>query len=152
MEFECPEPIRCVIERRMAFYDRTWDEELNYTLEVMYELRKPDPQDTDSIRRFEYLQKRGELPRQLLAKVEARLASIDLPPHGTIIPRPTTVREVFWVYMHYKVKGQRSKRCLRQIIGSVINGSVLADWPPSTLTPQIVTLACKYGGSSGNSE
>ncbi len=83
--FPCSSELQAEIERRAAFYGRTWDEELNYTLAVMYEQRKPDPDDDDMNRRLRHMRTRGILPSQQRAEADARLATIRRLPNGAMV-------------------------------------------------------------------
>lgn len=136
--FPCSERERSEIERRAAFYGRTCSEEVAYTLAIMYELREPDPDDEDMIRRLRLMRAHGQLPSQLLEKVQERLASIDRLPTDIIIPRPTTVREVMGIYLQRKLQGRRSYASAKRTVAHTIENSVLADWKLSNLTPEII--------------
>lgn len=138
VEFPCSQQMQRTIERRAAFYRRSWNEKLNYTLAVLYEEREPDPEDTDMIRRVAYLRKRGELPRQQLSRAKSRLASIDQVSDRAVIPTPTTVSEVLQIYLEHKLKGRRSYARACKIVKVTITNHVLGDWTIASLTPKII--------------
>jgi integrase len=136
--FECSAKLRGEIERRAAFYGRTWDEELNHILAVAYEQCEPDAGDADMERRLSELRRRGELPSQKLARVEVRLASIDRLPAGVDVPRPTTVKELCDIYLEYKLKGRRSYANVRRTVRHTMEQTGFADVKLSDLTSGVI--------------
>ncbi len=136
--FECSKKLRGEIERRAAFYERTWDEELNHILAIAYEQRDPDADDEDMTRRLNGLRRRGELPSQERAKVEIRLASIDRLPDGVDVPRPTTVKELCDLYLEYKLKGRRSYNNVRRTIRHTMEQTGFAEVKLCDLTPGMI--------------
>ncbi|HRB80912.1 MAG TPA: site-specific integrase [Nitrospira sp.] len=136
--FECSAKLRGEIERRAAFYGRTWDEELNHILAIAYEQREPDVDDEDMTRRLNELRRRGELPSQRRAKVEIRLASIDRLPDGVDVPRPTTVKELCDIYLEYKLKGRRSYANVRRTVRHTMEQTGFADVKLSDLTSGVI--------------
>lgn len=136
--FECSTKLRGEIERRAAFYGRTWDEELNHILAIAYEQREPDVDDEDMTRRLNELRCRGELPSQKRAKVEIRLASIDRLPAGVDVARPMTVKELCNIYLEYKLKGRRSYANVRRTIRHTMEQTGFADVKLRDLTPGVI--------------
>jgi len=136
--FPCSGEMQAEIERRAAFYGRTWDEELNYTLAVMYEQRKPDPDDDDMNRRLRYMRTRGFLPSQQRAEADARLATIRRLPNGATVLRPTTVREACEIYLEYGLKGRPSYNNTRRTIRHTIENSGMGEMRLSDLTPGFI--------------
>lgn len=136
--FECSAQLRGKIERRAAFYGRTWDEELNHILAVAYEIREPDADDEDMSRRLRLMRKQGLLPNQQLAKTQSRLSSLRRLPSGVILCPPTTVRQVCDIYLEYGLKGRSSYGNVRRTIRHTIENSELGDMNISDLTTGII--------------
>lgn len=136
--FECSGELRREIERRAAFYGRTWDEELNHVLAVAYEQRTPDADDEDMSRRLGLMRAKGHLPSQQRAKVEQRLASIDRLPNDVELSRPTTVGELCHIYLEYKLKGRQSYVKVRGVIQCTMERGGFADVKLCDLTPGMI--------------
>ncbi|ULA59836.1 MAG: hypothetical protein LZF60_160166 [Nitrospira sp.] len=99
---------RLMLERRAAFFGRTFEEEVAYWEAVLSGTRLPDPTDLEVIQRLDAMRGKGLLPNQKLAKTMARLASVDRLPEGTQISCPVTVGDLCRVYLEYKLKASGS--------------------------------------------
>lgn len=129
---------RLMMERRAAFFGRTFEEEVAYWEAILFGQRLPDPNDLELIQRLHEMRSKGLLPSQKQAKAATRLASIDRLPEGVDVPRPTTVREMCHIYLEYKLKGRRSYSHVRRTIQHTMEQNGFADVKLCDLTPGMI--------------